>query len=173
MHTLEAYLNDTAGEPVQELYAYLRDETDYPLDLIWKNMIRTMHPHEFTRNLGLTRIIQPTVQNKAQVEEIRANRRIALAMHLYFMDMLDQSMAFAAKFPPETDVFISTNEPGKKRRSKRPSLPCLCTASPCRWWKIAAAMWVRSSATWPRSCTVMITPASCTIKRPSRPSQAA
>ena len=36
MHTLEAYLNDTAGEPVQELYAYLRDETDYPLDLIWK-----------------------------------------------------------------------------------------------------------------------------------------
>ena len=34
MHTLEAYLNDTAGEPVQELYAYLRDETDYPLDLI-------------------------------------------------------------------------------------------------------------------------------------------
>ena len=116
MHTLEAYLNDTAGEPVQELYAYLRDETDYPLDLIWKNMIRTMHPHEFTRNLGLTRIIQPTVQNKAQAEEIRANRRIALAMHLYFMDMLDQSMAFAAKFPPETDVFISTNEPGKKER---------------------------------------------------------
>ena len=119
MHTLEAYLNDTAGEPVQELYAYLRDETDYPLDLIWKNMIRTMHPHEFTRNLGLTRIIQPTVQNKAQAEEIRANRRIALAMHLYFMDMLDQSMAFAAKFPPETDVFISTNEPGKKEQIEK------------------------------------------------------
>ena len=119
MHTLEAYLNDTAGEPVQELYAYLRDETDYPLDLIWKNMIRTMHPHEFTRNLGLTRIIQPTVQNKAQAEEIRANRRIALAMHLYFMDMLDRSMAFAAKFPPETDVFISTNEPGKKERIEK------------------------------------------------------
>ena len=119
MHTLEAYLNDTAGEPVQELYAYLRDETDYPLDLIWKNMIRTMHPHEFTRNLGLTRIIQPTVQNKAQAEEIRANRRIALAMHLYFMDMLDQSMAFAAKFPPETDVFISTNEPGKKEKIEK------------------------------------------------------
>ena len=105
MHDFEAYLNDTAGEPVRELYAYLRDHTDYPLELIWKNMIRTMHPHEFTRNLGLTRIIQPTVQNKAQAEEIRANRRIALAMHLYFMDMLDQSMAFAAKFPPETDVF--------------------------------------------------------------------
>ena len=24
------------GEPAQELYEYLRDETDYPMDLIWK-----------------------------------------------------------------------------------------------------------------------------------------
>lgn len=114
MHTLEAYLNDTAGEPVRELYDYLRDETNYPLDLIWKNMIRTMHPHEFTRNLGLTRIIQPTVQNPEQAQKLCAQRRIALAMHLYFMDMLDQSLAFAAKFPPQTDVFISTNSEEKK-----------------------------------------------------------
>ena len=114
MHTLEAYLNDTAGEPVRELYEYLWDETDYPMDLIWKNMIRTMHPHEFTRNLGLTRIIQPSVQNAAQAEKVCAERKIALAMHLYFMDMLEQSVAFATKFPPQTDVFISTDSAEKK-----------------------------------------------------------
>ena len=114
MHELEAYLNDTAGEPVQELYDYLRDETDYPMDLIWKNMIRTMHPHDFTRNLALTRIIEPTVLDEATAQSIRQNRRIALAMHLYFMDMLDSSKAFAAKFPPETDIFISTSSADKK-----------------------------------------------------------
>lgn len=116
MHTLEAYLNDTAGEPVRELYEYLKEETDYPVDLIWKNMIRTMHPHEFTRNLGLTRVVPPTVQDPALAQQICAERRIALAMHLYFMDMLDQSVAFAAKFPPQTDVFISTNDEKKKRQ---------------------------------------------------------
>ena len=114
MHELEAYLNDTAGEPVQELYDYLRDETDYPMNLIWKNMIRTMHPHDFTRNLALTRIIEPTVLDEATAQSIRQNRRIALAMHLYFMDMLDSSKAFAAKFPPETDIFISTSSADKK-----------------------------------------------------------
>lgn len=114
MHELEAYLNDTAGEPVQELYDYLRDETGYPMDLIWKNMIRTMHPHDFTRNLALTRIIEPTVLDEAAAQSIRQNRRIALAMHLYFMDMLDSSKAFAAKFPPETDIFISTSSADKK-----------------------------------------------------------
>ena len=116
MHTLEAYLNDTAGEPVRELYEYLKEETDYPVDLIWKNMIRTMHPHEFTRNLGLTRVVPPTVQDPALAQQICAERCIALAMHLYFMDMLDQSVAFAAKFPPQTDVFISTNDEKKKRQ---------------------------------------------------------
>ena len=116
MHTLEAYLNDTAGEPVRELYEYLKEETDYPVDLIWKNMIRTMHPHEFTRNLGLTRVVPPTVQDPALARQICAERRIALAMHLYFMDMLDQSVAFAVKFPPQTDVFISTNDEKKKRQ---------------------------------------------------------
>lgn len=116
MHTLEAYLNDTAGEPVRELYEYLKEETDYPVDLIWKNMIRTMHPHEFTRNLGLTRVVPPTVQDPALAQQVCAGRRIALAMHLYFMDMLDQSVAFAAKFPPQTDVFISTNDEKKKRQ---------------------------------------------------------
>ena len=37
-------------------------------------------------------------------------------MHLYFMDMLDQSAAFAAKFPPQTDVFISTDSESKKQQ---------------------------------------------------------
>lgn len=116
MHDFEAYLNDTAGEPVRELYAYLRDHTNYPLELIWKNMIRTMHPYDFTRNLGLTRLIPERVQDEACAAAVRKNRRIALCMHLYFMDMLPQSCAFAANMPPETDVFISTNTPEKKQQ---------------------------------------------------------
>ena len=116
MHDFEAYLNDTAGVPVRELYAYLRDHTDYPLELIWKNMIRTMHPYDFTRNLGLTRLIPERVQDEACAATVRKNRRIALCMHLYFMDMLPQSCAFAANMPPETDVFISTNTPEKKQQ---------------------------------------------------------
>ena len=130
MHELEAYLNDTAGEPVQELYDYLRDETDYPLELIWKNMIRTMHPHDFTRNLALTRIIEPTVQDADAAQSLCQNRRIALAMHLYFMDMLDQSRAFAAKFPPQTDVFITTSSADKKPQIEQPLPACRYTALP-------------------------------------------
>ena len=124
MHPYEAYLNDTAGEPVRELYAYLRDETSYPLDLVWSNMIRTMHPFDFTRNLGLTRVIQPQLQDPDLAQRLRAARRIALAMHLYFMDMLPQSLAFAANFPPETDVFISTDTQEKKEQIEQAFAAC-------------------------------------------------
>ncbi len=115
MHDYEAYLNDTAGEPALELYRYLKEHTSYPLALIWKNMIRTMHPYDFTRNLALTRILPGTyAQDSGCAAEVCKTRRIALAMHLYFMDMLPQSMEFAAHMPPETDVFISTDSAGKK-----------------------------------------------------------
>lgn len=114
MHEFEAYLNDTAGEPAKELYDYLRDETDYPLELLWRNMIRTMHPFDFTRDLALTRIIPERLQDPACAEQVCKTRRIALAMHLFFTDMLPQSKAFAAKMPPETDVFVSTNTEEKK-----------------------------------------------------------
>ena len=112
------------GEPVRELYAYLRDETSYPLDLVWSNMIRTMHPFDFTRNLGLTRVIQPQLQDPDLAQRLRAARRIALAMHLYFMDMLPQSLAFAANFPPETDVFISTDTQEKKEQIEQAFAAC-------------------------------------------------
>ena len=116
MHSLEAYLNDTAGDPARELFDYLRTETEYPMDLIWRNMIRTMHPYDFTRDLGLTRIIPPRVQEPQLAASVCERRRIALAMHLYFMELLPQSCAFAAVFPPQTHVFISTDSEEKKAR---------------------------------------------------------
>ena len=119
MHEYEAYLNDTAGEPVRELYAYLRDHTSYPLELIWSNMIRTMHPFDFTRDLSLTRLIPPTLQDATCAQNVRKTRRIALAMHLYFMDMLPQSMDFARNMPPETDVYISTDSDEKKAQIEK------------------------------------------------------
>lgn len=173
MHELEAYLNDTAGEPVQELYDYLRDETGYPMDLIWKNMIRTMHPHDFTRNLALTRIIEPTVLDEAAAQSIRQNRRIALAMHLYFMDMLDSSKAFAAKFPPETDIFISTSSADKKPQIEAAFADLNVRSVTVTVVENQGRDVAPSSVTWPRSCGTMTTPASCTTKKPSRLAPAA
>ena len=114
MHEFEAYLNDTAGEPARQLYEYLRNETGYPLELLWKNMVRTMHPADFTRDLALTRIIPDRLQDPECADAVRRTRRIALAMHLFFPDMLPESRAFAANMPPETDVFISTDTEEKK-----------------------------------------------------------
>ncbi len=130
MHTLEAYLNDTAGEPVQELYDYLRDETDYPLELIWKNMIRTMHPHDFTRNLALTRIIEPTVQDAAAAQSFA--KTAALRWPCIFILWI--CSARAGPLPPNSrhrPMSLSQRAvPIKSRRSRRPLPVCRYTALP-------------------------------------------
>lgn len=93
-------------------------------------MIRTMHPYDFTRNLGLTRLIPERVQDEACAAGVRKNRRIALCMHLYFMDMLPQSCAFAANMPPEADVLFPPTRRRKSSRSKKRSALCRCMPLP-------------------------------------------
>ena len=150
MHELEAYLNDTAGGACRSCMTICAPETDYPIDLIWKNMIRTMHPHDFTRNLALTRIIAPTVQDTAMVQDIRKNRRIALAMHLYFMDMLDSSKGICCQIPPETRCFSSRPAaPTKSRRLKPLLRVAVHSVTVTVVEKSGAAMWPPSSVIWP------------------------
>ena len=59
-------------------------------------------------------MIQPQLQDPDLAQRLRAARRIALAMHIYFPDLLASSTAFAENFPPETDFFISTDTEEKK-----------------------------------------------------------
>lgn len=39
---------------------YIENETDYDIDLIWKNLIRTQHPSDLQRSLGLQYILEST-----------------------------------------------------------------------------------------------------------------
>ncbi len=157
MHKLEAYFNDTAGEPVQELYDYLPDQTDYPMDLIWKNMIRTMHPHDFTRNLG----IDPHhpahgVEQGTGSEHPPKPPDCAGHAPLFY--------GYAGpvwRLPPSSRRLRTCSSPPaiRKKSEDQEAFPALRLQRHREGGgKSAAAMSVPSSVTWPRSCGIMITP---------------
>ena len=93
---------------------YSRDETDYPMDLIWKNMIRTMHPHDFYP--------QSRADPHHRADGVgRRNGRgdphqpPHCAGHApVFYGYAGPARRLRPKFPPETDVFISTSSADKK-----------------------------------------------------------
>ncbi|MEG1323168.1 MAG: rhamnan synthesis F family protein, partial [Ruthenibacterium sp.] len=71
--------------------------------------------------------ILPVAQHDENLsKQVLKNRKIALVMHLYFMDLLDESLAYARSIPAEADVYITVDTPEKKAlvESKFKTLPC-------------------------------------------------
>lgn len=102
---LESMLNDTAGQTTEELYHYLKNETDYDVNLIWDNALRTMHMEDLYNSLHLDYILPRDYTMNPQPSKAK----VALVMHLYFMDMLEESMSMAQSMPKTADIYITTN----------------------------------------------------------------
>ncbi len=108
-------LTNTLGQPAKELYDYLRDNGLYDLNLIWDNILRTCHQADFTKNLHLNYVLSSTMCNKEKIEDILQKRKIALVMHLYFPDLVEESFQYATAIPEEADVYITTHSVEKKQ----------------------------------------------------------
>lgn len=101
----------TTGQPARELYEYVRDHTSYSVDLILENLLRTCHHDDLAKNLHWNYIL-PSV---AQVQQPQAKKpKVALLMHLFFIDLLDDMAHYAAAMPDDADIYISTNSAEKK-----------------------------------------------------------
>jgi len=101
----DSLLNESGGEATRELLAYL-ETTDYDTDLVWENLVRTCHACDVVDTLGLVYVLS----DRSRID--RADRKplkVALVMHLYFMDLLDESVGYASHMPADADIFVTTS----------------------------------------------------------------
>ncbi len=105
-------LSETVGESTMELYEYIRENFDYDVNLIWDNILRTCHMADIKDIMHLNYILPLKGHNT--VEMSNKTPRVGLVMHLYFMDLLDSSLAYAANMPDYADIIITTNTEEKK-----------------------------------------------------------
>ncbi len=111
-HNFSDYLDYTAGEPAYELMDYITRQTDYDENLIWDNILRSMHQADFKRALQLNYVL-PT---EALLTEkgIPSDKRIAAVFHLYFEDLIEDSFYYLSSMPEQSDIYITTNTKEKK-----------------------------------------------------------
>ena len=95
-------MNQSVGNAALDLFEFLRDHTDFDVDLIWQNALRTMNLADLVRNLHLDFVLPTNT-----IAPIPTNKRIALIMHLYYMDLLDKTLEYAKSMPEGCD-FIFT-----------------------------------------------------------------
>ena len=95
-------MNQSVGNAALDLFEFLRDHTDFDVDLIWQNALRTMNLADLVKNLHLDFVLPTNT-----IAPIPTNKRIALIMHLYYMDLLDKTLEYAKSMPEGCD-FIFT-----------------------------------------------------------------
>ena len=110
------YITISAGEQPWEFFRYLRQETDYEVPMIWRTLIRTEYQDDIARALRMTYVLP----SGNCLGKERSTQRVALVMHLYYMDLLEEALHYASSMPEDADLYIFTcNHEKAKIISKR------------------------------------------------------
>lgn len=107
-HDYEDVLDQTVGTATVDLYEYLRDHTEFDTNLIWDNALRSMNMADLVKNLQLTYVL-PTQTVVAQPRPTK----VALVAHLYYMDLLEETLGYVCSMPEGCDVILTVGTPEK------------------------------------------------------------
>lgn len=103
-HDYNYFLLNQNGEMTVNLFDFLKNKTDYPTDLILENIIRTCNQYDFVRNLNLIYVLSSKKNN----EKKQTNKRVALIIHSYYKDCIDEIFLYSSNVPEYVDIYINT-----------------------------------------------------------------
>lgn len=101
-----AYFDQTAGQPSLDLYEYLRDHTDYDVDMIWDAILPSYNIDDIRKAMHLDYVLPSQAINPQTHDRPRS----AFIYHVYFMDLLEDTCHYIASLPEETDLYITSTE---------------------------------------------------------------
>lgn len=95
-------MSQSVGYETRDLYEYLRDHTSYDTNLIWQNALRSMNLADLMKNLHLEYVLP-----QEHASTVEPKKKIALVMHLYYMDLLDQTLSYLSSMPNGCDMILT------------------------------------------------------------------
>ena len=101
-----AYFDQTAGQPALDLDEYLRDHTDYDVDMIWDAILPSYNIDDIRKAMHLDYVLPSQAINPQTHDRPRS----AFIYHVYFMDLLEDTCHYIASLPEETDLYITSTE---------------------------------------------------------------
>lgn len=112
-HDYIDFVNTTIGEPSYELMEYLKNHTNYDVNFIWDNILRCCNQAKIKECLQLNYVVSSN--NSSDISPILKKRKIALVLHLYYEELLEESYGYACSMPKEADVFITVGNTRMKK----------------------------------------------------------
>lgn len=123
-HEYFDFINMMNGEGGVLAYDYIRNHLDFDTDMIWENILRLQNQADIKRNMHLNYVL-PT-QVELVEDDAYLSKKIALVMHLYFDDLIEENLEHARSMPSCADVYITTDTEKKAKliRKAFAKLPC-------------------------------------------------
>lgn len=106
-------LNESVGSNAKELIEFLEEESIYDTSLIYQNILRTQNQSNIKKCMHNNYILS---ESNAKFKP--KNKKIALIMHIYFEDLINECYEYAKSMPKESDIYITTNEKNKLNKIK-------------------------------------------------------
>lgn len=111
---IEELVDVSCGQATVELYDYLRNETDYDVNMIWDNLLRTANMWDIKQRMQLNYILSRDCGKK-----LTRQPKVAMFMHVYYLDMIPELRAYADNMPTYADIYVSTDSETKKETIER------------------------------------------------------
>lgn len=92
------------GEEGLELYNYLNSKKKYNTDLIWDNLLRTVNMYDIKHCMQWNFILPTSTQNSLSSKKYK----VALFLHIYYVDLIDYCRKYAESMPENADIYITT-----------------------------------------------------------------
>jgi lipopolysaccharide biosynthesis protein len=88
------------------------EETDYPTDLIWANVVRSAEPRTLHTNFSMLSVLPDG--NVGQMPEPAP--RICVIAHIYYDEMVEEMMSYVGHIPGSYDLVVTTDTEAKRLR---------------------------------------------------------
>ena len=107
----DEFIGISCGEPGYELYQYLAEKTNYDLNLIWETVLRTANLADVKERMQLNYLLP----GQARLPNRRKRPRVALFMHIFFMEQVEYCKRYADSMPFDADIYLTTDTEEKKQ----------------------------------------------------------
>lgn len=93
-HDIDNYL--------MEILDYVENNSDYDIEMIYNNLIRSMDIHDILVNLNLNYVIKEKEENNEDV-------KIGVFAYLFYPDLFSYSLKKLSYLPLDSDIYVATN----------------------------------------------------------------
>ena len=110
------YINDNCGDGSRKSLEFIKNNTNYDIALIWKNLLRLKNIGELKSTVGLNYIFPANISAENFIINFS---EVAVVAHLYYEDLMPECVKYLCNTPKEVSIFVTVDNLQKKKHIEK------------------------------------------------------